>query len=95
MAYDVYEELFEGRITRAQWRDVVNGSPGMEYFRQTMFSRLVPNLREIGLLSDRIMPHYERVGLLKYFRGPSALELTGVQMVAELDREAQEQAAAE
>ncbi len=88
MAYEVYEEWFEGRLTRAQWRDVVNSAPGMELFRSVMFSRLVPNLREIGLLSERIMPHYERVGLMKYFKGPSAMDLTGPQMIAELDQQA-------
>ncbi len=87
MAYEVYEEWFEGKLTRAQWRDVVNSAPGMEFFRSAMFSRLVPNLREIGLLSERIMPHYDRVGLMKYFKGPSAMELTGGQMIAELDKQ--------
>jgi hypothetical protein len=88
MAYEVYEEWFEGRLSREAWREMVTQAPGMEVFRSVMFSRLVPNLREIGLLSDRIIPHYERVGLMKYFRGPSAMALTGAQMIAELDRAA-------
>jgi hypothetical protein len=85
MAYEVYEEWFEGKISRAQWREFVLRAPGMERFRQVMFSRLVPNLREIGLLSDRIKRHYDRVGLMKYFGGASANELSGDQMIAELD----------
>jgi hypothetical protein len=85
MAYEVYEEWFEGTITRAQWREFVNRAPGMEQFRQVMFSRLVPNLREIGLMSPRIQEHYDRVGLMKYFGGQSADKLTGDQMLAELD----------
>ena len=28
-----------------------------------MFTRLVPNIRDIGLLSERIRPHYEQAGL--------------------------------
>jgi hypothetical protein len=88
MAYEVYEEWFEGKISREAWREIVNSAPGMEFFRSVMFSRLVPNLREIGLLSDRIMPHYERVGLMKYFQGPSAMELSGERMIAELDAQA-------
>ncbi|RLB53008.1 MAG: hypothetical protein DRJ42_13150 [Deltaproteobacteria bacterium] len=87
MAYEVYDEWFSGMITRAQWRDVMNHSPGMEEFRQVMFSRLVPNLREIGLLSKRIQGHYDRVGLMKYFHGAAAPELTGDAMIAELDAE--------
>ena len=60
----------------------------MNEFRVTMFSRLVPNLREIGLLSPRIMPHYDRVGLMKYFGGAAADQLSGKAMIAELDRAA-------
>ena len=85
LAYEIYEESFEGLITRAQWRKVVEAAPGMSRFRHVMFSRMVPNLREIGLLSDRIRPHYERVGLGKYFTGLAADQLTGDQMLAELD----------
>jgi hypothetical protein len=50
-----------------------------------MFSRLVPNLRAIGLLSERIMPYYEKVGLLQYFDGRAADNLTAEQMLCELD----------
>ena len=86
LAYEVYDEWFaEGKLTRAQWRDVVNTSKGLEEFRYVMFRRLVPNLREIGLMSKRIIPHYERVGLMKYFHEKAADELTGDEMIAELD----------
>ena len=88
LAHEVYEEWFEGRISRKQWEQVTYNSPGLEEFRHVMFSRLVPNLREIGLLSDRIKPHYEKAGMLKYFEGRSAKELTGDDMIAELDRAA-------
>ena len=84
-SYEVYEEWFEHKLSRAQWRKVVYASRGMEEFRHVMFHRLVPNLREIGLLSDRIKPHYDRAGLSKYFTGIAAPEITGDQMIAELD----------
>jgi hypothetical protein len=87
MAYEVYEEWFEGSLSRAQWRQVVLRAPGMERFRRVMFSRLVPNLREIGLLSDRVKARYDQVGLMRYFRGAAADQLTGDQMIAELDRD--------
>jgi hypothetical protein len=85
LAYEVYEEWFEHKMTREQWREFITGSPGMERFRHLMFGRMVPNLREIGLLSDRIKPHYDRVGLSRYFGGISADKLTGDQMLADLD----------
>ena len=87
MAYEVYEEWFEHKMSRAQWRRFILASPGMEMFRTVMFSRLVPNLREIGLLSDRIRPRYEQVGLLRYLNGASADRLTGKDMLDELDAE--------
>jgi hypothetical protein len=50
-----------------------------------MFRRMVPNLREIGLLSDRVRPHYEAVGLGKYFEGASADRLTAQMILDDLD----------
>jgi hypothetical protein len=85
LAYEVFEEWGEGHVTRAQWRQLMYAAPGMESFRRTMFSRLVPNLREIGLLSPRIQPHYERVGLMRYFHGAAADVISGEQMIRELD----------
>ena len=35
MAYEVYEEWFEGLMTREQWRELILGAPGMEQFRQS------------------------------------------------------------
>jgi hypothetical protein len=88
LAYEVYEEWFEGRLSREAWRDIMTNSPGMNEFRVTMFSRLVPNLREIGLLRPRMIPRYEDVGLMKYFGGAAADQITGQGMIAELDKAA-------
>jgi hypothetical protein len=88
MAYEIFEEQFQGAISRAQWRDFVLRTPGLEEFRTVMFTRLVPNLREIGLLTPRIIPHYERVGLMKYFGGAAADKLSGEQMIQELEQAA-------
>ena len=88
MAYEVYDEWFAHRLSRAKWREFVLGSKGMQEFRTVMFSRLVPNLREIGLMSPRILAHYEKVGLMQYFGGLAADRLSGEQMIADLDRAA-------
>lgn len=86
MAYEVYEDWFGGtRVTRDQWRQLVTNSPGMLRFRHTMMTRLVPNIRDIGLLTQRIRPHYVKSGMGQYFGGLAAPELTGEQMIAELD----------
>lgn len=87
MAYEVYEDWFGGtRVTRDQWRQLVTNSPGMLRFRHTMMTRLVPNIRDIGLLTQRIRPHYVKSGMGQYFGGLAAPELTGEQMIAELDQ---------
>jgi hypothetical protein len=88
LAYEIYDEQYAGVMSRANWRRFVLESPGLEEFRTVMFSRLVPNLREIGLMSPRIVPHYERVGLMRYFGGVAADKLSGEQMLRELDRAA-------
>jgi hypothetical protein len=82
MMYEIFEEAFEGLITRAQWRTFVERAPGMRQFRTVMFRRLVPNLRAIGLLSPRIMPRYEEVGLLQYCGGAAADEITAAELLA-------------
>lgn len=83
MAFEVFEEWFEGRLTRDQWKEVVSSSPGMIDFRRMMFSRIVPNLREIGLLSPRILPHYEQAGLAQYMHGKAADALTSADLLTE------------
>ena len=88
MAWEVYEEWFEGKLTREQWKGFVTRAPGMSQFRHVMFSRLVPNLREIGLISARMIPRFEKTGLLQYMGGLSADRLDGDRLVAELDRAA-------
>ena len=81
LAMEVYEEWASHKLTRAQWKHFIEASPGMEAFRCTMFSRMVPNLREIGLLSNRIRPAYERAGLARYFNGAAAPDLTAEAML--------------
>ena len=85
MAYEVYEEWFEGTMPRSSWRHIIDTSPGMREFRNVMFSRLVPNLREIGLLSPRIIPAYERADLWRFAGGAAADQVSGEQMIRELD----------
>ena len=88
LAHEVWEEWFEGRMSRAEWGAFVTNTPGMQRFRRTMFTRLVPNLREIGLVPARMVPRYAKVGLLDYMDGLSADRLDGDGMIAELDRAA-------
>jgi hypothetical protein len=82
LAREVWEEHYAGtRVTWADWKRFILGAPGMEDFRMKMFSRMVPNLREIGLLSPRIQTHYDKVGLMRYFRGVAADRLTSEELL--------------
>ncbi len=74
MMHEIYDEWFSHKFSRRKWRQVVTEMPGLQQFRSVMFSRLVPNLREIGLLSERMMPYYEEAGLLKYMNGKHAMQ---------------------
>jgi hypothetical protein len=86
LAYEVYDEWFAGtKVSRRQWRGFISDAPGMQAFRHLMFHRLVPNLREIGLLGDRVRARYAEAGLDRYFEGTAADRITDAQLVGELD----------
>ena len=69
---EFHEEYFAHAISRDNWIKMVVESEIMSEFRISLFSRLIPNLKAIGLLSDRIKPKYESLGLLRYQDGKAA-----------------------
>ena len=40
----------------------------MQAFRSLLFSKVVPNLRKLGLLTPRVRDGFEQLGILKYER---------------------------
>ena len=66
LAHEIYEEGYADLMTRKSWNTMVDTMPGMAMFRRTMFKRLVPNLRDIGLLTPRIYSQYEKIGLSEF-----------------------------
>ena len=61
------EEIFEAfALDFDRARDQVFHSHVMSEFRNTMFTRIIPNLRKIGLLTDTIRPLFEELGILKF-----------------------------
>lgn len=84
MGHEVYEEMFEGLMTRRQWNKFILESPAMRRFRTLMFKRLIPNLKYIGLLTPRMQRHYEEAGLWQFADGKNASELTEADLVADL-----------
>lgn len=76
LAHELYDEFFAHRMKRSEWDKMVLESEMMAVFRQSMFKRIIPNLKRIGLLSDRIRPRYEKLGMLIYEQEKAAPELT-------------------
>lgn len=83
LAHEFYEERWAHRMSRAAWDRFVLGSGYMRKFRATLFSRIVPNLRRIGLLSDRIRPRYAQLGLLEWEHGKAAPDLAVEDLVGD------------
>jgi len=66
LAHEFYDEYYGHCMSKREWNAMMLGSDFMRRFRKTLFRRLIPNLKRIHLLSDRIRPHYDALGLLVY-----------------------------
>ncbi|MCB9567219.1 MAG: ferritin-like domain-containing protein [Myxococcales bacterium] len=87
LAHEFYDEYFGQSLSRREWDQMVLRSPYMDRFRRMMFKRLIPNLKRINLLSDRIRPHYQALGLLDFENGRAAPDLSADELIAETDRQ--------
>ena len=76
LAHEYYEEHWAHALSRAEWDRIVLQSEMMAIFRRTMFKRIVPNLKRIGLLSDRVRSRYDNIGLLEFEHCRAAPDLT-------------------
>ena len=83
LAHEFYEEYYAHMMSRAEWDKLVLGSPLMENFRRTIFKRIMPNLRRLGLMSPRVERHYASLGLLDLSYGKAATELSAEEMFEE------------
>jgi len=43
-------------------------------FQDILFSRIMPNLKRIGLLREELVPEYEKMGVMGYANGDSDYE---------------------
>ena len=82
MFTEFHEEYFAHAISKENWIKMVLDSDIMAEFRRSLFSRLIPNLKAIGLLSDRIKPKYEALGLLRYQDGKAADQISLAELLA-------------
>jgi len=81
LAWEFYEEHWAHAFRRSEWERLTVESKLMGAFRQTMFRRVVPNLKRIGLLSPRIRPRYDALGLLAFEGGRAAPDLTAADLL--------------
>ena len=66
-------EKFLG-MTREDARVFTLETSSMDNFRNFLFSRVIPNLSRIGLLTDNIRPKFEELGLLEFENAPDDFE---------------------
>ncbi len=48
------------------WTEWAKQTPFMTGFRQMLFSKIVPNLKRLGLLTPRVREEYAKIGLLQF-----------------------------
>ena len=48
------------------WTEWARQTPFMQGFRQMLFSKIVPNLKRLGLLTPRVREEYGKLGLLRF-----------------------------
>lgn len=64
-----------------------NAGFGME-FQRLLFSRVVPNLSRIGLLTDKARPLYDKLGVLEFESAGSDADIEWAELEKPLDRSA-------
>jgi hypothetical protein len=53
-------------FTTQEALEINNASQGGQAFRKFLFGRMIPNLKRIGLLTDKIRPKFEELGVLEF-----------------------------
>lgn len=81
LAHEFYDEFWAHKMPRREWDALMQASPFMQAFRKRMFRRIVPNLKRIGLLTERVRPYYAQLGLLEWEHEKAAPELSGEEVV--------------
>ena len=47
-----------------------------EKFQSTLFTRIMPNLKRVGLLREEFIPEYEKLGIMKYANSSDDYEVS-------------------
>jgi len=66
------------------WTDWALTTPFMTAFRQMLFSKIVPNLKRLGLLTPRVREEYAKIGILQFESMKDSTEDPEIAVPAEL-----------
>jgi hypothetical protein len=66
LGQDVWERLGFLRSHRAECEDAVRRSVSMQIFRKLCFSKIVPNVKRLGLLTPYVRKGFEELGVIEY-----------------------------
>jgi hypothetical protein len=83
LMHEIYDEFYAHALSRAAWDRIILESDLMAFYRESMFRRIVPNLKRTGLLTDRIRPRYAELGLLAFEHEKAAPDLTASDLLGE------------
>jgi hypothetical protein len=81
MMHQVFDRLGWDKGVWIPWMDT---TPFMKGFRQMLFSKIVPNLKRLGLLTPRVREAYAKIGILQYETLKDSVEDPGVAPPQEL-----------
>ena len=70
-AYDVWEKYGMDLVSTEEYQKEFIFQT---QFQDVLFSRIMPNLKRIGLLTDELIPEYEKLGVMGYADGDSDFE---------------------
>jgi ribonucleotide reductase beta subunit family protein with ferritin-like domain len=74
------------KMSADEARDFQMQTSSFEMFRNFLFSRVIPNLSRIGLLTDEIRPKFEALGLLEYEHAPDDFECDWAELKKPLEK---------
>ena len=79
------EQRFLG-MSEEEARKFAMDTKSFEMIRNFLFSRVIPNLSRIGLLTDTVRPKFEALGLLEYENAPDDFECDWAEMKKPLEK---------
>ena len=74
------------KMSEEEAREFQLNTGTFEMFRNFLFSRVMPNLKRIGLLTDEVRPKFEALGLLEYEHAPDDFECDWAEMKKPLEK---------